>query len=168
MRRAPPMPSDDHSLVEACRARGLRATPQRVSILRALRRSGEHPGPEALHREAQRELSSLSLATVYKTLETLEAHGVIEEVTLRADSKRYDANLAPHHHLVCVICKRIEDLVDDALAPPLPRKVAGFRVTAARVQIMGVCAACGDKKTSKTRGRPSGGTARKENQQWRN
>ena len=103
MPAVPLMPTDDESLMRACREHGLRATPQRIAILRALRRHHGHPSPEGLFEEAKLELASLSLATVYKTLDALEQSGVVEEVTLRADSKRYDGNLTPHHHLVCTL-----------------------------------------------------------------
>jgi Fur family peroxide stress response transcriptional regulator len=136
------MPSDDESLIAACRAHGMKATPQRIAILRALRQSHGHPGPEHVYATVKNELPSVSLATVYKTLDTLEQHGVIEEVTLRADSKRYDANLAPHHHVVCMRCKAIEDIDDDEAARAMPKVPAGFQVRFSRLQILGVCAKC--------------------------
>lgn len=141
------MPTDDASLLAACRDHGLKATPQRIAILRALRESHGHPGPEQIHAVVTRELPSVSLATVYKTLDALEAHGVIEEVTLKADSKRYDANLTPHHHAVCVRCKGIVDIDDDAVSRALPQIPDGFRVAYARLQILGVCAKCAAGET---------------------
>jgi Fur family peroxide stress response transcriptional regulator len=141
------MPIDDESLIAACRAHGMKATPQRVAILRALRQSHGHPGPELVYAAVKSELPSVSLATVYKTLDTLEQHGVIEEVTLKAESKRYDANLAPHHHVVCLRCKAIEDIADDEAARVMPKVPAGFQVRFSRLQILGVCATCSAGET---------------------
>jgi Fur family peroxide stress response transcriptional regulator len=137
-----PHAHDGERLAAACREAGLKATPQRLAVLKALLTSREHPGPEAVFRQVRGELSSISLATVYKTLDALEAAGLVERVTPLSDGRRYDANRAPHHHLVCTTCGRIEDHEDPALAPPVPSQLGGFQARSVRVEVLGVCAAC--------------------------
>src|SRR5438552_6188610 len=97
------------------RRAGLRLTPQRVAIVRAL--LGEsHPTAAEVYEAVRRRFPALGLATVYATLNTLVALGQIHELPF-ADAARYDANTAPHVNLVCTRCGQITDFVDceDAL-----------------------------------------------------
>ncbi|MFZ9888867.1 MAG: Fur family transcriptional regulator [Myxococcota bacterium] len=125
-----------------CRDRGLKATPQRLAVYRALLGTTEHPSPEALHRRVVAELPSLALGTVYKILDSLERVGLVEQVSLLAETKRYDGNQEPHHHLVCKICKDVVDYVDPALDVSPARLAPGFVPLEVRVQVVGVCARC--------------------------
>lgn len=129
-------------LADACRQVGLKATPQRLAVLKALLHAHDHPGPESVFRRVRRELPSISLATVYKSLDALEKAGLVDRVTPRSDGRRYDANRTPHHHLVCTGCGRIEDHQDDTLAPVLPVELGGFEARAVRVEVLGLCASC--------------------------
>ena len=136
-------PIDSQALAERCRKAGLKATPQRLAVYRALLATHDHPSPEALYRAVQQELPSISLATIYKTLDSLERAGLVREVSLLSDSKRYDSNQSPHHHLVCQICKKVVDHMDPALDELLPASsLPGFLALEVRVQIVGICDAC--------------------------
>lgn len=131
-------------LAARCRLAGMAVTHQRLAIFRELLTADDHPSPEMLHRRVVKTMPSLSLATIYKTLDALEQLGLIEEVSPVGDVKRYDGNHRPHHHLVCVRCKSVTDFYDsdlDALAPP-PKQLHGFVVQSTSVQVKGLCAAC--------------------------
>jgi rubrerythrin/Fe2+ or Zn2+ uptake regulation protein len=93
-----------------CRKRGLAITPQRVAVMRVLVNSGEHPRAETVFAQVRKEYPNISLATVHRTLETLCAIGEARKVTPLHDSARYDGNTAPHHHVVCVRCRKICDI----------------------------------------------------------
>jgi Fur family transcriptional regulator, peroxide stress response regulator len=139
IRPARPQPE---ALAEACHAAGLRVTPQRVAVLRVLMQSHDHPAPEAVFQRVRGELPSVSLATVYKVLASLETAGLASRVGVPGDANRYDANRAPHHHLICTRCGDVADHEDPDLAPALPRRLGGFIPSDARVQIFGLCARC--------------------------
>src|SRR6266542_2675340 len=96
-------------MIEHCREAGMNVTPQRIAIYRALLKSEDHPTPEMLYRDVSREMPSLSLATIYKTLDSLSAIGLVRSVDLDSDKRRYDANDDAHHHLVCSACGKIRD-----------------------------------------------------------
>ena len=131
-----------------CRARGLSVTTQRLAIFEALASSREHPSAEQLHRAVQRKLPSLSLATVYKNLEALKAIGAVADVNPLHQHARYETTLPgtgagrPHHHLVCVSCKKVRDLLDDGLDGLRISDAQGFDVRAVRVQAEGLCPDC--------------------------
>jgi Fur family peroxide stress response transcriptional regulator len=118
-------------------------TPQRLAIYRALLEAGDHPTPEALFVRVRSAMPSLSLATIYKTLEALRELGLVAELPATGSSRRYDANMHHHHHLVCQRCGSITDYTDPALdriAPP--KGLAGFTPHHVAVQVHGLCRAC--------------------------
>jgi Fur family peroxide stress response transcriptional regulator len=131
-----------------CRAHGLSVTTQRLAIFEALAASREHPSAEQIHRTVQRKLPSLSLATVYKNLEALKAIGAVADVNPLHEEARYEAALPgtgagrPHHHLVCVSCKKVRDLYADELDGLRIGDAQGFDVRAVRVQAEGLCPEC--------------------------
>jgi len=131
-----------------CRAHGLSVTTQRLAIFEALAGSREHPSAEQIHKDVQRKLPSLSLATVYKNLEALKAIGAVADVNPLHEEGRYEAALPgtgagrPHHHLVCVSCKKVRDLHDHELDGLRVRDPQGFEVRAVRVQAEGLCPEC--------------------------
>jgi Fur family peroxide stress response transcriptional regulator len=148
-RSAPALRSALEQLAAQCRAAGLAVTPQRLAVYRALLEAEDHPDSEDLHRRLKRVMPSLSLATVYKALEALRQLGVVQEVTFLSDTRRWDANMERHHHVVCTRCHRVDDIESeelDAIKPPhLP---GGFVPREVSVQILGTCAACSARKPS--------------------
>jgi Fur family peroxide stress response transcriptional regulator len=139
----------DAAFVAHCRAHGLAVTGQRRAIFSALAASREHPSAEQIFLAVRDELPNLSLATVYKNLEALRAIGAVSDVNSLHEQGRYEATLPgtgagkPHHHLVCISCKKVLDLHDarlDALA--VGPRAHGFEVRAVRVQVEGLCPDC--------------------------
>ena len=135
--------TDAKALAARIRGAGLKATPQRLAIYGALTRTTQHPTIEAIHQDVLAVIPALPLGTVYKTIESLEEAGLVMEVSLPGNAKRYDANVAPHHHLVCTSCHRVTDFHDEALDALRPRvRWAGFRPTHVKVQVHGICPDC--------------------------
>jgi Fe2+ or Zn2+ uptake regulation protein len=124
------------------RSRGLRVTPQRHAIFRALTSASRHQTAEDVYAAVSTELPTISLRTVYQTLNDLSAIGELS--TLKGSgSTRFDPNLAPHHHLVCDVCGRIEDLPQEFPGVRLPADVAErFTVSTTEIIFRGRCAAC--------------------------
>jgi Fur family peroxide stress response transcriptional regulator len=129
-------------LKERCKKAGLALTPQRLAIYQALYQSLDHPSPESLFDRVRPQMPSISLATIYKTLETLVAIGVASELPSAGDTKRYDANMGPHHHLVCDQCHAIEDFYDASLDLAAPKGRSGFVPRAVSVYVHGLCRRC--------------------------
>jgi len=125
----------------------MNVTPQRVAIYRALLDSEDHPTPEMLYRSVSREMPSLSLATIYKTLDALAAVGLVRSVAVDSERRRYDANDDAHHHLVCTSCGCIRDYYSDEFDSLLPaRRVQGFAPETISVNISGICEECRTRK----------------------
>ena len=126
-------------LTEVFRASGLKVTPQRQSIFRALSTSTGHPTAEAVYATVSAEMPTISLRTVYQTLNDLAGMGELHALDLGTGSTRFDPTLEPHHHLVCVACGRVDDVRLDA---PDPVDTDGFEVTSTEVVFRGRCATC--------------------------
>lgn len=129
-------------MVRKCRAANLSVTTQRIAVFEAIVRSDRHPSCEDVYREVRRRHPSLSVATVYKTVEVLIHLGVVREVPVATGSRRFDANLDKHHHLVCTKCKRIADVYDDNLDAIAPPAFSSFLPAEATVVITGTCIRC--------------------------
>ncbi len=130
------------------RERGVRMTPQRAAIYGALAGTARHPTAEDLYREVKKIHPMISQNTVYYTLAVLREAGLVREVNYWHDRSRFDANIDLHHHLICLGCRKIEDLMDVTL-DRLPMRVGSrlnFQVTGHRVEFQGYCAACRRRK----------------------
>jgi Fur family peroxide stress response transcriptional regulator len=125
---------------------GMRVTPQRLAVYRALAASHDHPDPDTLHRRLLPEQPTISLATVYKTLDALLALGLVRQVPVAGSAKRYDAKLDRHHHAICERCRRVSDVHDARLdRVAAPAGIEGFAVHTVTVQMLGTCADCSRK-----------------------
>jgi Fur family peroxide stress response transcriptional regulator len=138
------MISTREEIVDTIRKSGFRATPQRVAIYEALWKAGSHPSVAEIHEYAKRSDPSLSLATVYKTLQLFSDIGLVREMGFRDGSTRYDPDTDFHINLVCNKCGRIEDfdcISIEQIAPNLDRD-AGFRVQSYNFEVRGLCSEC--------------------------
>jgi len=131
-------------LIERYRGKGFKLTPQRIEILRFLAGNTSHPTAEDIYREVKKKCETVSFATVYNTLEALKNRGELTEVTIDPHRKHFDPNTAPHHHIVCSSCARIEDVYEDYSGRlTLPEKVLErFTVTGNHIDFYGICADC--------------------------
>ncbi len=130
-------------LTELFRERGLKVTPQRQCIFRVLHRSDGHPTAESVFDEASAEMPTLSLRTVYQTLNDLAEMGEINQLVLGTGSARFDVNLDSHHHLVCDACGQVRDLYDDFSAVPTDAaETEGFEISRTEIVFRGLCSAC--------------------------
>src|SRR5580693_8187771 len=96
--------------VARCRERGIAVTPQRLAVIGALLASENHPSPDEICAAVRRRHPHVSLATVHRILEQFCEVGEARTVTLLHDVARYDGNVEPHHHVLCVRCRRVHDI----------------------------------------------------------
>jgi Fe2+ or Zn2+ uptake regulation protein len=131
-------------LTVALRERGMRVTPQRVVVHRALRDLDRHVTAEELLEAVTDRLPNVSLPTIYATLELLEQLGMVRRVQ-RAGTTLFDPRTEPHHHLVCGICGSVEDLESklDTAALERAARRRGFRHERVEALVHGRCRNCG-------------------------
>lgn len=143
MDRASAIQQREQAFAEALKADGLRMTHQRLEVIRELARATHHPGADEIHRAVRERVPTISLDTVYRTLATLAARGLIERIAAPG-AARFDPDVSGHHHFVCMRCGRVEDLDAGDVAPvAVPPEAARLgTVTFVRVEMTGVCTAC--------------------------
>ncbi len=132
------------AFIDACRARGLKVTPQRTAVFRELARTEGHPDAETLWARVRETLPAIARDTVYRTLATLEAEGFVRKVDTLGERTRYDADLGAHHHFICTGCGLVRDFESaqlDAFTPP-PEVARWGDVEYVQVQLRGLCKAC--------------------------
>ena len=138
--------------IEWLREHGYKVTSQRRAILELFGRLGEHLKPGQIHTRLESKLPSLSLATVYNTLELFEEEGLVNRVTAQDGETYFDPNIQPHHHAVCNQCGGLFDIdIEgdqlDQLAEAsgtTEREEADFAITGATIWFRGVCESCDD------------------------
>lgn len=119
------------------REHGCSLTPQRRAILRYLDGNLDHPSAHQIFDAITADFPITSRATVYNTLALLEQVGAVRTLPGIDGQTRYDPNVAPHHHLQCEVCGRLEDV--PAADVSLALRGAPAR---AEVRFFGTCAAC--------------------------
>jgi Fur family peroxide stress response transcriptional regulator len=127
-----------------CREQGVPYTVQRRVILEAVLDLDNHPTADQVHEQVTDRIAGISRTTVYRTLETLVRMGVITKACHPGSAMRYDHRTEAHHHLVCLHCDTVIDIVDerlDTLTIP-DTSVYEFEVNDFRVQLRGVCRRC--------------------------
>ena len=110
MTRSTDVPFEPGALAATLRASGLRATGPRLLILEALLRDASHPTPEALHGQLRARHPSLSLSTVYQTLEAFAKVGLCRRVNAGDNRLHVDGTARDHDHALCRACGRIFDV----------------------------------------------------------
>ncbi len=132
------------------REEGLKVTPQRIAVVRYLEGNRSHPSVEEIHRRVSRTFPTISLATVYNTLDTLEKIGEVQAVTIDPERKHYDPETRPHHHVMCTDCRSIQDVfVDFRDVMQLPAELAAlYHLDSASVAFHGICRDCSGRTPS--------------------
>jgi Fe2+ or Zn2+ uptake regulation protein len=138
------LPRPPADLVGILHGRGQRATPQRLVILRELRRRGRHCTADQIRTAIRDELPGTSTPTVYATLELLVELGLARRIDTGGGAALYDARVEPHQHMVCRRCGRVDDLDVRLDEPSLlgAARAAGFTPDVAELVISGLCGDC--------------------------
>lgn len=87
-------------LEERCAEAGLKMTGQRRAILEVLKSAEDHPSVEEVYDRAKKLDSSVSIATVYRTLSLLDEMNLVTRHEFQEGYSRYELNWDHHHHLV--------------------------------------------------------------------
>jgi Fur family peroxide stress response transcriptional regulator len=142
------MTDQENTLIQSLKSAGMRLTPQRMAICNLLVTSDSHPGAQMIYETLQPQFPTMSLATVYNTLDALMSLGVVNALgTAGDDMIHYDADTSPHVNLACVNCHRVIDLPSQHVAA-LDSEVAshsGYQLLGARVLYYGLCPECQSK-----------------------
>ena len=127
--------------------KNLKVTPQRLAIYHMLYHTNTHPSAEMIYSSLHETHPTMSLATVYKTLDALVKNDLVQQINVGEDSFRYDATTASHPHIICTHCNRVFDMEQLPLQN-LRTQVAeasGFEVSHEQLYFYGTCPECKEK-----------------------
>ncbi len=146
--------SDYQTLTTTLQQSGMRITPQRVAICKLLTDSDEHPTAAQIFEQVKVQYPSISLATVYNTLDTLVNLGALNVLGHAGDDHvHYDADTEPHVNLACISCHKIVDIPSEHVHH-LDAEItdaSGFKLLGARVLYYGLCPECQSKPQGKAK-----------------
>ncbi len=135
----------DLVLRQALQENGHRYTAQRAAVFRHVARSRVHPTAEDVFLGVRTEVPGISLATVYKSLETLVSCGLAKKLNPADSSARFCGRQEPHHHARCLACGGVSDRpgeLGDSEIATLRSNASGFHLVGYELELTGYCSDC--------------------------
>jgi Fur family transcriptional regulator, ferric uptake regulator len=122
----------------------VRFTKQRQAVLEVVKASSEHPDAAHVFDEVRRIVPSISLGTVYRSLDALVQEGHLIQVQQPGMATRYDARLEDHAHFICATCGEVSDVMTELpdLVGIVASSLPGFELREAKVAFHGICERC--------------------------
>ena len=125
--------------------KGRPVTAQRQLLLRLIEKTGGHISAKELYRRANRKNESISLATVYRTLQLFKELGLVEERRLGQIYCRYEVKgSTDHQHLVCRTCGKVIEFESPLIAKLVEelKNEHGFSLRKIDLHMEGYCQNC--------------------------
>ena len=127
-------------LEKKCVEAGLKMTEPRRIILNVLSHAHDHPSVEEVYDRAKKKDSSISMATVYRTLGLLDELGLVFRHEFNdTDHARYEVNTEHHHHLIDVDTGKVLEFQNDKIEK-MKQKIAeelGYELVECRLELYG-------------------------------
>lgn len=133
-------------LREHIRAKGLKQTSQRETILRIYLELPDYLTVDEVGRQVQARDKRIGLSTVYRTMKLFVDAGLIWEHQFWHGKTCFEKAYGrkPHNYLVCTQCLKVEAFSDpliDAVRDKVS-KARGFKPAFNRMEVYGLCSAC--------------------------
>jgi Fur family transcriptional regulator, ferric uptake regulator len=83
--------------------------------------------------------------TIYRELEFLGREKIVKEIDFLEGKKRYELNSKHHHHIICINCKKVEDVdlkMDLHEEEERIGKLKNFKVLSHSLEFFGLCTNC--------------------------
>ncbi len=102
-------------LIDLLREKGYKVTPQRLAICQEVLSRDDHPSAEQIFDTVSKQHPTISLTTIYHTLDLLKELRLIDELHFDNRTSRYDSNTSVHINIICTICGKIRDYESDLI-----------------------------------------------------
>lgn len=133
-------------ILTSLKEQGHRITKARGAIVEILKENKMPLSVGELDEKLQIQGINANKTTLYRELEFLLAQRLINEINLGEDKKRYELSGAKHHHhLVCINCKRVEDIDlenDLSRQENIIKNTKKFKVINHSLEFFGLCKNC--------------------------
>lgn len=132
--------------IQALKKEDMRLTKQRMAILEDVLRSAEHRECDDIYLSLKTKGVSVSRATIYRTMDILEAIGFVRKMDIGDGRARYENKISQSHHdhIICIECGRILEFVDEEIERRQEEwcREHGFNLVHHVHQLHGICQAC--------------------------
>lgn len=120
--------------------RGLRITPQRISILKAIIALNTHVTVDAIHKQ----LPNMSLATIYNNVKLFVKLRILSELPYGDGLSKYELYQTSHYHVICKLCGKIKDFNYPVLkeVEHLGSNLTQFKISSHQLEFYGLCQSC--------------------------
>lgn len=129
-------------------ARRIRLTRQRRVVLQVMEGAPQHLDAGEILELAQKIDPDITRVTVYRTLELLKQHGLIDELDLlhlRGHRHFYESHGPRDHiHVACIRCGKVREF-ESELYEDLKRQISrdcDLEITISRTEVGGLCGNC--------------------------
>ena len=129
-----------------------RRTRQRAALENMLEQTAGFHTAQQLHQMLHARGETVSLATVYRVLQSMAREGEVDVLRSQDNESRYRRcqRQEHHHHLVCRECGHAVDVAESVVERWASRTARqhGFTSVSHTVELLGICANCaGNSKT---------------------
>ena len=128
---------------------GLRCTPQRYAVMAFLMEHNSHPTAAEIFEAVNRVDPRCSRATTYNNLRDLVQAGLVREVPVEGRGARFEATGVQHHHFICDVCGKVEDLEWFAVSLPAGGALGKRVVRECELIFRGICTNCAPRRASR-------------------
>ncbi len=137
--------------------KGIKPTYQRLKILEYMcDNTKSHPTVEMIYEKLSKNIPTMSLTTVYNTLNALLEKGLVSAVTITGTEARFDINARSHHHFLCKECGKIIDVNVECPFAMGEKSISGHRIEEVHGYFKGTCEDCLERRSNKIKGSNSG------------
>ena len=128
------------TISERCKSVGIRMTGQRQLIIKVLENSKDHPDVETLFERANKIDNKVSIATVYRTVRTLQNAGILEKLEFNDGRSRFEDAVRNHHdHLIDLDTGKVIEFLDEEIEQ-IQTKIAkklGYKLIGHKLELYG-------------------------------
>lgn len=130
------------SVVKILTEKGIKVTPQRIAILEIVLSFNNHPTIENINEYLRLNYPTISLSTIYRSLELFTSKGIVSKIQTEDNPVRFDGVTEEHHHLYSPENDRIEDYFDEALKKLVldyltHKEIPGFQAENINIRLIG-------------------------------
>ncbi len=122
----------------------MRLTTQRQIILEELGKVTSHPTANEVYDMVRKRLPRIGLGTVYRNLELMAETGIILKLEVGGTQKRFDATVAPHYHIRCLSCGKVDDIEVPVMEDinKTAAEISHYEVIGHHIEFSGICSEC--------------------------
>lgn len=122
----------------------LKITPARVEVMKFLENTNEPVDVNSIIQYLIRENVNADPATIFRIVNLFVEKGIVQRIELGEGKYRYEKSKIHHHHLICINCKKVEDVEGEYISN-LEKEIKskkGFIVKSHSLEFFGICSKC--------------------------